>query len=232
VPLTAGVNTLKVIATDPGGAQKQASITVNASINPDKATLTASPTAGILTMKASGQATLDVSFGATTYLQNPVVSYAWDFNGDGTVDLSCNDLSTVTASYLQIGLYLATVTVTDQQGNKYTDTVIVNVLDAKESADIFKAIWNRVKTSLMAGDIETALNDVIETSRDTYHNMFSELGNDEIKAILQQNTDLTLISRQEDDAECAAIHVETGGTYGYPVLFMKDENGTWKIRVF
>jgi len=185
-------------------------------------------------MKASGQATLDVTFGATTYLQNPIVNYAWDFNGDGTVDLSCNDLSTVTASYLQTGLYLATVTVTDNQGNKYTDTVVVNVLDSEKMKSIFTVIWNNTKTALANKDIVGALGNITENSRDMYSYNF-QLMQDHLPSIAQDMQDMGDITAVKIDDSVAGfeMHAVVDGTErAYYIEFIKDIDGSWKLNFF
>ena len=53
------------------------------------------------------------------------------------------------ASYGQTVLYLTKVSVTDVQGNYYTDTTIVNVLDYTTADSMFKKIWTGMKEALI-----------------------------------------------------------------------------------
>ena len=101
------------------------------------AKLTASPNVGVPTLKQNGLTTLDAQLVTTSTITVPISKYDWDFNGDGTIDLTCGSSAAVTASFQQPGLYLPTVTVTDTAGNTFTATVIVNVLDKVVTGDFF-----------------------------------------------------------------------------------------------
>lgn len=54
-----------------------------------------------------------------------IVSYAWDFNGDGVVDSTTANPSAYT--YTQVGEYTAVLTITDAQGNTDTTDYIIFV---------------------------------------------------------------------------------------------------------
>jgi len=85
------------------------------------------PTVTLSATSSSGNAPLTVDFTATA--NDPdgiVVSYDWDFNGDGSVDLSStNNLATYT--FTSAGTYKTTVTVTDDQGATATASVTITV---------------------------------------------------------------------------------------------------------
>jgi hypothetical protein len=59
-----------------------------------------------------------------------IVSYAWDFNGDGSVDLTTGSKNPVTYTYTTPGTYTAGLTVTDSAGLTATDQVIITVTEA------------------------------------------------------------------------------------------------------
>jgi alpha-tubulin suppressor-like RCC1 family protein len=232
VQVAADTGSITVIVTDQNNAQHQASVSVYPVIQSSTVDLIAVPGAGIPTLKENGKATLDAALEATASLLNTVASYAWDFSGAGSNNLTCYSHSGVTASYEQTGLYLTQVTVTDTTGHQYQDTVIVNVLDADETRSAFTVIWNRLKTALLIGDIETALNEVVDSKKDEYRNMFTQLGVDKINSLLANNTDFELDIYRDNTAECGVIREESDGVYSYPVGFVKDANGVWKIRGF
>jgi hypothetical protein len=232
VNLDAGANTVKATVTYLNGQQKDTTITVTAVIQPQKIQLSATPTAGTMTVKPNGQTTLDVTFRVTTTLAYPVASYTWDFNGDGSVDLTCNSLSSVTASYQQIGLYLATVTVTDTQGNRYTDTVIVNVMDAVAMGDFFTGKWNDMKNALYSGDISRALSHYAEESKDAYNQQFTALS-PYLQQIVTDMGSFHLVRVIDGNAaECELRSVKNGITYSFQVLYVRDDNGNWGIHSF
>jgi PKD repeat protein len=173
-----------------------------------------------------------VTFRVTTTLAYPVASYTWDFNGDGSVDLTCNSLSSVTASYQQIGLYLATVTVTDTQGNRYTDTVIVNVMDAVAMGDFFTGKWNDMKNALYSGDISRALSHYAEESKDAYNQQFTALS-PYLQQIVTDMGSFHLVRVIDGNAaECELRSVKNGITYSFQVLYVRDDNGNWGIHSF
>lgn len=77
--------------------------------------------------------------GTTTIAASRVVSYQWDFEGDGIFDWSSNTSGYTTHSYSVSGTYYADFKVTDDEGNSYTDTVTV-VVEDEEPAPA-PALW-------------------------------------------------------------------------------------------
>ncbi len=232
ISVTADINTISAIATDQTGSQHPATVSVTVTTQPDNVTLQASPNTGIPTLKQSGKTLLDVALMTSASLTTAVASYDWDFSGTGASDLTCFSHSNVTASYEQVGLYLTTVTVTDTAGKTYTDTVIVNVVDANEASAPLIATWKRVKTALIAGEVETALNEIVDSEKDAYRTMFTQIGISNIKTLMATGADFELESYSGNTAECGVIRQESDGIYSYPIGFAKDANGVWKIRGF
>jgi hypothetical protein len=114
---------------------------------------------GMPDMKEDGNITFDVILNAAiSYdILNSVDSFAWDLNGDGVVDVQSGCLSRVTARFEHPGIYLPSVTITDADGNTYTDTSIVNVtsdigmvlrniwLNMSAERTEFSRCWNKIK---------------------------------------------------------------------------------------
>ncbi len=228
VELKEGTNTIKVIATDETGYKKEASVTVNATIVPDKIRLTVTPNSGIL--NTSG--ILPVTFEAEVSLPNPVTNYSWDLDGDGIEDINMTDPVLTGWYYQYTGGYFPTVTVTDTLGNTYTETTIVNVLSPIDMDALLKSKWEGMKTALVSGDIETALTYFVAASRDRYRQVFTGLGGVKINSIFSSISEIKLYTLYEQVAECGAIRIESRGTYSYPLTFVQDENGIWKIIGF
>jgi len=94
-----------------------------------------------------------------------------------------------------------------------------------------QTIWGEMITALINGDVEGALKYFVAASRDKYRKKFTDPESN-IKSIFLSIKELKVHSVNERVAECGAIRIETGGTYSYPVTFVQDENGIWKIMGF
>ncbi len=162
---------------------------------------------------------------------NPVASYSWDLNGDGTPEITGPE-ATVIAQYQFPGIYFPRVTVTDSQGNTYIEATMVNVLSREEMDALLRSKWDGMKVALLSGNMEAALQYFVAGAKNEYKEIFTELGTSEIASIFSAiiNFDVATISGRL--AERAVDRVEAGATYSYPVSLVKDENGIWKIMGF
>lgn len=89
--------------------------------------LSASPIA----IPSSGAAPLTVTFKPFAASSGAVQTYAWDFDGDGTVDRTDPVGNNQTYTYTKPGVYEATVVLTDDRGRQVTGRVTVKVTNAK-----------------------------------------------------------------------------------------------------
>jgi hypothetical protein len=93
-----------------------------------------------------------------------------------------------------------------------------------------EGIWEQFKAALSKGDIDTAVSYIAEISAEQYRIFFEE-----IEAYLPQMAsemgELIFIKQDEEMAYYDVLREEDGETYGYPVIFMK-EDGQWKIYDF
>ena len=231
VSLQQGINTIKAIATDQDGNKADASITVNAALSPEIIKLTAIPSSGILTTKPDGTISFETTLEVETYLTNPVSNYSWDFNGDGTVEVT-GTAPKITAQYQYVGLYYPQVTITDTSGNQYQASTIVNVLSKEELDVLLKDKWEGMKGALVGGDVEGAVKYFTSESQGKYKAGF-ELLKDQMSNIFNRPEVLNLISIIGNVAKYENIVSEDNGRrYSYPVIFILDENGLWKIKNF
>ena len=228
---TAGSQTITAVSYDKNGGQHEASVTVYASAQSNSVDILASPSAGIPTTQQNGQIGLDVSLQAEPALLNAVTIYSWDFNGSGSDQLDCFTHANVTAEYQQPGLYLTSVAVTDNSGNKYTGTTIVNVLYAAQMTSILKAIWTDVKTALANGNIPAALNDISDSSQAMYQANF-QLLNNYLYQISQDMGDITLKGMDDNSAEMELLKTENGVQHSYYVEFTRATDGSWRLNFF
>lgn len=134
---TAEVRTITVRVTDDSDLSDEASvqITVTGS-QPPVADLTANP--------ESGPKVLEVDLNATgsNDPDSPITDYEWDYDGDGNFSEADNGEDTAhgnplaQASYSVVGIYNATVRVSDGDGGSDTASVQIDVSNTPPVADI------------------------------------------------------------------------------------------------
>jgi hypothetical protein len=235
VPVSADTTLITAIATDQTGSQHQASATVSITAPASNIDLTAAPGVGIPMQRGINPASLDVNLMSTPTATNPVVSYAWDFDGSGSDDVTCYSHSNILASYQQTGLYLTQITATDTAGNQYRDTAIVNVLDRTKMDDIFKPIWNGMKSALISGETGRALAFIAPKSRQKYSDAFTALQAN-ISEIAAGMQDIQLVYVKDTMAKYRIKSDELfdgqNKTITYYIYFRKDQYGQWLIDQF
>ncbi len=111
--------------TDDVGLQSVASavVTVEASMNPPTATLSASPEEGTIP--------LEVQFTASATDDGMIVEYRWDFDGDRQVDQTSSN-AVVTHVYSDVGTFDAMVTVVDDDGLSASASITVKAVELSQ----------------------------------------------------------------------------------------------------
>ena len=210
----------------PDEVQGQAQITINTETQQEFIRLTATPTSSVLDQTGI----LNVTFEAEAYFTNPVSGYSWDFDGDGTSEITGTE-ATVIAQYQYPGLYFPRLTVTDTQGNTYSETTLVNVLSREEMDALLKSKWEGVRSALLSGDIEGALVFFSEFTKQDYRELFSALSS-WLPAIVQEMSDIELIKYSRNAAIYDIRTIRDGIEYSFQLLFTKDAYGLWRITSF
>lgn len=227
VPLQIGQNVITATAARPDGLQGQAQITINTETQQEFIRLTATPMSSVLDQAGI----LNVAFEVEAYLVNPITSYSWDFNGDGTPEITATEAS-VTAQYQFPGLYFPRVTVTDNQGNTYTETTLVNVLSREEVDALLRSKWEGTKGGLASQNIDGALNYFAEESRQLYSEIFVALYA-QLPQIVQQMQDIELIYSRNNISKYRIRKNESYGgqtlSISYYIYFIIDRDGIWRI---
>ena len=226
VPLQIGQNIITATATRPDGIQGQAQITINIETQEEFIRLTATPTSGILDQTGI----LNVTFEAEAYLVNPVSSYSWDFNGDGTPETTGTE-ATVIAQYQFPGIYFPRVTVTDNQGNTFTETTLVSILSREEMDVLLRSKWEGMKGALSQGNITEALNYFVNDSREEYREIF-ELLAPQLPGLVSTMREINMFEIKGNMAEYYIKRFQRGVDISYFIYFIKDENGIWRISSF
>ncbi len=222
VPLVEGNNTIVVHAIDTNGSVARAEVSVR-SVRGPYVTLTANITSGIPVLGAY--------FRVSTELPNPAVSYQMDFEGDGVVDYTAATFEDITRDYTTEGIYHPTITVTDDQGNVYTDTIAVIVLNRAKIDALLKGKWEKMKEALGRGDVEGAMNYFAMRSKDLYRSIFTLL-KDQLPLIMQTFVEFNIVTVFERIAGYEVVANENGTLYSYPGTLIRVGNGQWKFRDF
>jgi hypothetical protein len=92
-----------------------------------------------------------------------------------------------------------------------------------------ESIWEQFKSALAAGNIDLAVSYFADFVENNYRDIFNE-NIDELQNLADYMGDLSLEYRDRDIAIYEISNA--AGTKFYPVVFVLDDNGSWKIAVF
>lgn len=220
VPLAEVDALLTAVATTASGSSASHSVGIT--------TQTASPIA-LLATPGSGVAPLTVSFSLATPIG--IVGVSADFDGDGALDFTGDRLDDQRFTYARPGLYFAMVSIIDDRGSTWTTTAVIQVYDLAVLDGLLQTKWAGLKARLRGGDVEGALQFVAAAQRDGYRELLSALTVplSNIDAVLG---DVGFVSTGDDRAEYQMIRVDRGIRLSYLVIFVRDEDGVWRLEFF
>lgn len=221
IPLTIGSNTIAATATDSYGNTDTKTITIY--------TNDITRPVGLLANIASGISPLQVFFSASTSFTP--ASYQMDFEGDGVIDYTGTTFENLSHIYTTEGIFYPSITVTDYQGNTYSDTIAITVLSKTEIDTLLKGKWEGMKDALMEKDIQKAVDYFTDWTKERYANIF-EILKEYLPQIVQEMQDIKMIYIQGDVAKYRIRRMETAGEITYYIYFVKDKDGLWKIQDF
>lgn len=179
----------------------------------------------------SGTPPLTVRFSISISSPNPVSLYQVDFDGDGEFDYSSGKCGEIVWTYNNPGAFAVNATVIDSSGKSYSDQATIAVIDPAEINAALVSRWNEFTAALREKNISGALSCLDEDIRPGYEQIFYVLA-DKLPAIFSQPEQLKLVYMREGTAVYNNMIDEKGAKMSYPVSFVKDKNGFWKIRSF
>ncbi len=222
IPLAIGTNTITATATDSYGNTDTKTITVYTNDITHQVELSSNITSGI--------APLQVFFSASI-LFIPV-SYQMDFEGDGVSDYTGPTFENISHTYTSEGIFYPTITVTDDQGNTYSDTIAITVLNKTEIDALLKGKWEGMKGALANQNVNSALNYFAEEVKQHYSEIFTALFA-QLPQIVQDMQEIQLIYTKNNTAKYRIRKNELYGgqmlTITYYIYFTVDIDGLWKI---
>jgi hypothetical protein len=214
VPAREGENVVTVTAGDAKAEYARTSVTVRvADAAHDASRLDSNP--------AAGAAPLTVSFNQS--LRGGDVDF--DFEGDGVVDATLGEHAELKHVYERPGLYVPTFRLHPKDGKTRTLTTIVDVYAPPDPAPI----WNGLKSALRRGDVDAALEFVALDSRARYQPAFAALAADPAKAAIALG-DIRPKSYGRGTIQCEMLRSEEGKTFSFPVTFVRDYDGLWRLK--
>ena len=94
-----------------------------------------------------------------------------------------------------------------------------------------ESIWEQFKAALRNDDINTALTFIEESSQSRYSEIFQVIDAN-LPDFVEGMGTLTLESQDEGRVVYEMDHQDGSIIYGFPVVFIKDDDGNWKIYNF
>jgi sugar lactone lactonase YvrE len=222
VPLTPGTNRLQVVATTASGvvASQEVPVTVVAGTE-SPFLLVASP--------QSGLAPLTVSFTLLGVPDSATIQV--DSLGNGVTDFVGQRLAEQAFTYVQPGLYVPVVSVTDGQGQRTFVPGVVQVFDQAGLDALLQAKWASMKEALRRGDIAQALTQISERARSRYQQALTALGPD-LPAVDTILTDVRFVRARGLEAIFEMSRADAGILKSFEVRFHVDADGFWRVRSF
>lgn len=223
VTLQEGANTITANAMDIEGNTAVATISLNADITGNHVDIIVGSEMGIAPLETG--LTIDASF---HFSDSSIIC------PDTGVEIIASDSpEEYRAQVLGEGLYLFTVHVADNYNIVHTDTVAVMVMDRTELDELLRKKWDGMKTSLINGDIEVALNYFQVTSREHFRKVFTLLTN-RIADIALAMREIEMITADEKIAKYRIrkemIIQEETHDITYYIYFNRDSNGLWHLE--
>ena len=223
VPLVDGDNAIIANAIDSNGAVGRAEVSVQVD--------TANPYVTLNANIISGIPPLTSYFSVSTSIPNAVTAYQIDFEGDGTIDYTGDTFDNISYTYTTEGVYYPTITVTDDRGNTYTDSIAITVLNKEAIDALLKGKWEGMKGALARGDIGQASQYFADGAIRMYQYNI-ELLEQYLSQIAQDMQDIKLVEAKNNLAEYEMLAFQGGIERSFYIVFVKDSTGIWRIYFF
>jgi hypothetical protein len=226
VPLVSGGNTLTATVTTFDGIQNTDAVIVTAT--------GAKPSLSLWANYASGVPPLTVSFRPETE-GIVLVEYRYDFDGDGTVDLSAPADNVVSFTYQTPGTYRATVTAVDSAGQQFTAAKTIVAADRPTVDGLLSGRWHALSVSLQAQDVNGSLINLLPESREKYQAIFTPLA-PQLPTIFASVSPPELIAVEGNVAQYRVRREQlwegAPRTITYYLWFVRDQDGIWRLDKF
>ena len=178
----------------------------------------------------SGVAPMDISLrlNGSFIITNPTITISGPVAIALTADASVSEFS---AKLSVEGTYTISASAVGPDGQTYSDTVTVTVVNRTQLENLLKAKWEGMKQSVISGNSATALKYFVPGVRYRFNAIFDNPAS-EITARLTEINRIEVFSVKGRAAQAGAVKLETGKEYAYPLNFVKVGDGIWRILGF
>lgn len=224
VPLAIGTTRLHATAKNPCGHRATSEIVVTTeALQESPIILRGFPLIGLTP--------LSVSLETSATLGVPIAEFRWDVEGDGIIDRVGATLTEVAQTYAQPGVFFPTVTVVAQDGRTFSETTAINVFSLSELDPMLQRRWTGLQAALARGDTEGALRVIAQGAQARYRFNLTLLQS-QLTQLATQFPTIRFVQLNEGLAEYEITEFIDGQETRYPVQFVIDEDGLWKVRFF
>lgn len=162
---------------------------------------------------------------------NDILDPNWYPNLDNDQFINFKDFAILAANWQQSGSGLDG----DINGSKMVDFNDLAVLTyfwlANTCGPSPEQVFESFKTALLADDVNEAVSYFAEVSAENYRLLLEQL-RPYFTQMVNDMGELVFIKFDTDMVMYDLLREEDGRTYGYPVVFVRDEMGQWKIYDF
>ena len=221
VRLVAGANTVTATLTTPDGETRAHSITVSSS-GQRPIEITVLPTQGL--------APLPVLFNVIAAEGIVIQKIEIDGDTDGVTDYTvAEEPWEGTLTFGGVGTSMATVRVTDTDGNIYTSVTPIVLLSEAALDQTIRAVWNGFKTALGAGDKARAMQYMGPLARERYSGPFDTLAS-LLPQIAASFSELHFVTLSSELGEYAINRAINGEDRIFLIYFGQDGDGVWRLQ--
>jgi hypothetical protein len=177
-----------------------------------------------------GSAPLEVTLRVDSFASTE--EFAFDLDGDGTLDTPFGPAKDMDHTYAQSGVYLPTVHVREHTGSVSKTSALVWVADPAALNARLQSIWTGLKDALRNGNVSQALGFIHSDTRQTYERMWTRLDPATLAAVDTILTSIALVEIGPGDAEYEMLRQRGADTLSFAVRFELDLDGVWRLRRF
>jgi len=182
---------------------------------------------------AAGLVPFNTTLVAETHLLfRPAGKPVLTISGPGTVAENRISATEIELEFTVPGVYTLTYAVTGGQDILLEKKIMVQALNREALASALTKKWHSMTNALMAGDVQQALSYFVAGSRARYEKIFSAMDSSKRKNVFGSISEIQIDSFYGRVVRCGAIRAGSRGTFSYPLTFVKDEDGIWKIMSF
>jgi len=106
------------------------------------------------------------------------------------------------------------------------------IYDKDELDDQLRQKWEAMRTALTNNDIDAAVHDISNKTKDVYRNAFGCISHEQLNTLVDELSDIQFITMRGGSAEYDIQMERAGILRSFCLLFEIDADGLWKISRF